>query len=238
MFSVAICDDEEKILDWIVANVKDGYKDKICFTVFESCEKLLNSIVYDEALYDGIIMDIRYRDGDGIEAVKKIYEVNGDVCIVYISGYVGEAERIFDTKPSYFLKKPITAGRLNKAIDRMVEEMERKIRHKVTLKLDSKNELSLSVDEIIYIESRAHSLVIHTLNDEYLIREKLDNIESRLGNAFLRTHKSYLINMKFIKERAASEFVLTTGEEIPISKSKYKEAREKYADYLGSRLWG
>ena len=56
-------------------------------------------------------------------------------------------------------------------------------------------------------------------------------MQERLGSSFIRCHKSYLVNIKYISERVNQEFLLINGAKIPISKTKLKEVREWFTEY-------
>lgn len=238
MFSVAICDDDEHFLKYIAEYVTEKYKDEIRVAAFTDCSELFEYVQFHGMLYDGIIMDICYDDGDGIETIQRLYEISEHVCVVYVTGYVEHMERIFDTRPCYFLRKPLNLQTLDKAVEKMKQEMKKQCEKKIVLKIGAKRELGIFADDIIYIESKAHKAIIHTKHSNYEISEKLDNLQSKLDSTFIRTHKSYLINMRYIAERRAYEILLQTGETIAISKVKHKEVKEKFAAYLGETLWG
>ena len=61
----------------------------------------------------------------------------------------------------------------------------------------------------------------------------MDAMQERLGASFIRSHKSFLINMKYITERTNKEFYLLDGKALPISKPNLKDAKIKFVSYLG-----
>ncbi len=55
---------------------------------------------------------------------------------------------------------------------------------------------------------------------------RLDNIEAELkGHKFIRTHKSYLINFRYISKISYEYIEMSNGMKVPISQSKRKEVR-------------
>ena len=52
----------------------------------------------------------------------------------------------------------------------------------------------------------------------------------------MRSHRSYLLNMAYVHLIDATEFILATGEKVPISQAKRKEIKEDYMDYLFSSV--
>lgn len=238
MFSVAICDDDVRFLKYITEYLTEKYRGEIRFTTFSDCSELLEYVQFHGMLYDGIIMDICYDSGDGIETIQKLYEISEHVCVAYVTGYAEHMERIFDTRPCYFLRKPLNLQSLDKAVEKMKREMKKQCEKRIVLKIGVGKEIGICSDDIIYMESKAHKAIIHTKQRDYEINEKLDNLQSKLDGTFIRTHKSYLINMRYVEEKRAYEILLSTGETVAISKMKRKEVKEKISAYLGNALWG
>lgn len=67
--------------------------------------------------------------------------------------------------------------------------------------------------QIWYIESNAHQLLIHTISGEISLYEKLDVYEKKLHKNFLRVHKSFLVNMQYIRRTEMKE--VTLQDQIP-----------------------
>lgn len=61
---------------------------------------------------------------------------------------------------------------------------------------------NVSLERLLYIESRLHKLMFYIMEDElnmYTLYDTLNDIEKELaGNDFIRIHQSYLVNMKHI----------------------------------------
>ena len=88
------------------------------------------------------------------------------------------------------------------------------------------------LDEILYLESRAHRTMIHTYEGEEVCRDKISDLEQRMGDTFVRCHQSFLVNMKYIRRIENESFKLENGEEISISKRRYVETKNRYFAYL------
>ncbi|QIB28206.1 LytTR family DNA-binding domain-containing protein [Caloranaerobacter azorensis] len=60
----------------------------------------------------------------------------------------------------------------------------------------------IPLNDILFIEKLEKNTIIHTKDKEYLSRHKLNELESKLPEEFLRVHKSYIVNIdKIIKIR-------------------------------------
>ncbi len=82
--------------------------------------------------------------------------------------------------------------------------------------------------DIDYISASRNYLVVHVGEKEYLLRDTINSLEERLrGETFLRTHRSFIVNVDHIQEIQPTDsghrIRLKNGHEIPLSRS-YREA--------------
>ena len=89
------------------------------------------------------------------------------------------------------------------------------------------------MNNIKYIESNKRIAIIHEVDIKRKIYAKLNELEEILPRQFVRCHQSYIINLEKVRELNAHEFVLNTGERIPVSQLKYKETKNSFLQYLG-----
>ena len=75
--------------------------------------------------------------------------------------------------------------------------------------------------QIIFFESRNKKVYINTGYEEYAFYDTLDNIESRIGDGFVRCHRSYIIAKSRIKKVMLSQntVLLEDDYSIPLSRS-------------------
>ena len=95
---------------------------------------------------------------------------------------------------------------------------------------------SVDPDTILYIESRARTATVHTIDGAHLCYEKLSDLASRLPGQFILTHKSFLVNMDRIRRIEREQIILDTDMEIPISKARYGDVRGCYFRYVGLNM--
>ena len=73
-------------------------------------------------------------------------------------------------------------------------------------------------------------------NGEEQCYEKLDNLEQQLPDSFLRCHKSFLVNMDKITGFLPNGIQLSDGTVASVSRTKLKESKQKYFQYIGMGL--
>lgn len=92
--------------------------------------------------------------------------------------------------------------------------------------------VTLRCDDIIYVVTDRHKNTFHTLARDYGIYRKLDDLEQELsGYGFVRAHQSYLVNMRYIEKISSYVMYLTTGEELSVPKSRYRNVKETFLTY-------
>ncbi|MBD5096735.1 MAG: response regulator [Lachnospiraceae bacterium] len=97
MLNVAICDDENAIVNQIEKCILDlcqAEKISIDTDVFYSGASLEQAYL-SEKRYDLIFLDIQMENINGISAAKKIRELDENVLIVFVSGYEKYMKELF-----------------------------------------------------------------------------------------------------------------------------------------------
>ncbi|WP_229217153.1 LytR/AlgR family response regulator transcription factor [Dyadobacter luteus] len=84
----------------------------------------------------------------------------------------------------------------------------------------------LSPDMITFMEGEGNYTYIYTTSGKkYLVSKTLKSLAMNLDSDFVRVHKSYLVNTKYVVERIEEERTLkmSCGKEVSISRRKMKE---------------
>ena len=81
------------------------------------------------------------------------------------------------------------------------------------------------------------SLIIHSADKTFQMYEKLNSLEEEMESyGFIRIHRFYLVNVRYISNIHNYELTLTDGSKLPIPKGRYKEVRVKYTLFMGEVL--
>lgn len=92
----------------------------------------------------------------------------------------------------------------------------------------------IKTDDIVFIESLGKQIILHTLDAEYNISERLKQLESMLDpERFLRISNSVIIDrayVKKIKPTLTTKFILTlsNGSTVDVTRSYYYMFRERF----------
>jgi DNA-binding LytR/AlgR family response regulator len=193
-------------------------------------------MVYKECIekkqsYDLIFMDIYMRRSNGIDVAKMIMEKDEDTKIVFTTGSDQHALAAYDMDAIGYLLKPIDVEKCIKIIDRFVLEFMK--RDKTILFKTGGKMVKIKYDDIVYVESQNTVILIHCTEKRVLkIYGKLDDVETQLNDErFLRSHKSFLVNMNHIK-RVEDNFITDNDEMIIIRTRGGGSIKNLYFDYI------
>lgn len=228
---ITVLEDNVMIMEDVKRMVTELRPECTIYT-FDSISALSPSILYAT---DIIISDICLGDGDAIETLSVLQKKNDKLKIIYMTGFIENATRIFKSSPSHFLLKPFGADALLAAIEKCEEELASENDDIMFLPCSGGN-MCVRKKRIKYIESSGRKLLFYKTDGVAECYGKLDEFEDILGEGFLRCHKSYIANMGYIKTFIGMKIELVTGEELSVSRSCLARARDTHTVYLGGLL--
>lgn len=238
---IAICDDEKYDLEKIEYLLKTELL-KHNISIFEidtylSSTRFLQS---DEKImqYDVIFLDINMPRINGIKVAEKIRKVREDVLLIFITAFIDYALDGYRLEAIRFLIKDMLEAMIPECVETIIKKLSLQAQKMEYRFIEGKREVY--VDSIMYIESRMHKLFFllkEAKDRSYSLYEKLDNMEAELLDyGFLRTHKSYLINTKYIKKIANYKVEMENGIILPIPREKFQKVKERYYEIKGDMI--
>ena len=225
--NILIIDDEITVLKRMTEIIRERYDFPI--TAISSSEEFNNSNIDTDSINLAFI-DIQLRNESGIVLGEFLHQKNPDMQFVYISGYLDKVTDVFLSVPALgFIDKPIRKEKVFSYIDKVINNNEDNV---VSFCSHGQN-VYFNPDSILYIESRKKEVIFHLANGESSITAKLDEIEKIVGQQFVRCHKSYLVNLKYISCVKSAKFRLLNNEMVNISRSCKESAIKRYYRYKG-----
>ena len=229
LISIAIVDDEKVIREQIKKLIEKRQTDCEIDT-YGTGEDLLKA----ERGYDIVFLDIQMEGMNGIDTARALRQKTEDIILIFITSVKEYVFAAFDVAAFHYLIKPIEEGKFRTVYDRAVLEAGKKKHHsmgQLFVKTRSRN-VTLEQSDILYIESRAKKVEIHTRNDIVETYAGIGELEKQLTENFYRCHRGYLVNMAFISEYSSDSITLNNGETIFLTKEKYGEFVKVYMRYL------
>lgn len=203
--------------------------------------------VIEQSPVDMMFLDIQMPAMDGIQLVQRIPQDKLPV-IIFTTAFDEFAVKAFELNAIDYLLKPFTKKRFQESLNRArvhfrsndkdlylsqmlntIQTMVNKKTYsdKIVIKSEGKVRF-LKSDEILWIESDANYLRIHTQHESPLIRDTMTNFYQRLNpQLFLRIHRTVIVNASCIREIKPwfnDEVIalLNNGTQLPIGRTYRK----------------
>ncbi len=105
----------------------------------------------------------------------------------------------------------------------------------------------VAAEGILYVEAHGHKCTIHCVGDSFDVNEGITSVEARLGEGFVRLHRSYLVNPWHLRTLSEKGAALDTGEVLPVPARRLEELRgvlrqvrkpRSDLDSISPILWG
>jgi two-component system, LytTR family, response regulator len=192
--------------------------------------------VIEEQAPDLVFLDVQMPELDGFGVLEAL-KVEPLPSIIFVTAYDKYALRAFEVHALDYLLKPFDNERFTRAVERARAQIERRsitdLSHRLQCLIDDLRTnqkyaerlviksagriFFLGVEEIDWIEAADNYVRLHSGHDTHLLRETMNNLESRLDpKQFLRVQRSAIINVRRIKElhplfRGEYEIMLRDG---------------------------
>ena len=184
------------------------------FEVVAECGELTESVIaFNRRKPEVVFLDIGIKGQNGIECAKILTDLNPKVKIIFATAHTEYMSEAFELYGFDYLVKPFNLDRVKRTLNRIVEQMipqeyepeERLVKSEYRQdKLLVKGKESMSfihIPDIILIQRENNATVIYTEKDSYVTSVSMADLEKKLDpEQFLRSHKSYIINLSRIRK--------------------------------------
>lgn len=233
---IALCDNDPKALSVIAGAAESVFRDhgfRVQMDRFLTCETLLEAL--DAQRYQMVLLDIDMPGIDGIQAAKQIREKHDRMKIVFVSGCENRVFEALMVQPLGFVRKSnffedltaviglYTDTCLHGAADGYIEFATRS------------SLVSMEVRKIRYIEGSRNYQLLYLTGDEGTVEVKMtmDKLEMLTEpHGFIRIHKGYLVNYRYIQRIAYDHVILRDGTSLPVGRSKATEIKTRFLSLL------
>ena len=158
-----------------------------------------------------VFLDIQMPGLSGFQVVQQMIHIPQ---IIFTTAYDQYALKAFDTNAIDYLLKPYTADRFSQALSKamvyvpvdfaktqkLAEDYTGQPPSRILVESGSKL-VNLNVEDIQYFEAEKDYTRIHTESKSFLSNYGIGILEQRMDpKFFLRIHRSFIVNIHFIKE--------------------------------------
>lgn len=222
--NIAICDDDKGYVKEVVEYLnKCSWKRNNHFVYH--CFYDGKELVASNQNFDFIILDIEMDKMSGVEVKEIFYQRNNQSRIIFLTNYDDYMPESFGKNVYGYISKDMIhkiAIPLNKIFKEILE-------HRI---FEIGDEM-IDLYEVYYVKADGPYINIYFEDGYEIFRMTLKYFSNNISNSnFIRIHKSYLTNMRYIKEISNKYIMLDNDKVLPISKSNRKHVTDAYKEYL------
>lgn len=243
---ITICDDSiEDLLniEKMLLKYKTLYLDRDFELEKFSDASLLYNKILEGKQADIYILDMLMPRQTGIDIGNQIRKSGGESVIIYITSSDDFALDAYGVHAARYLLKPIGENKFFEALDyALAHIMVKRIKKEAVYLVNTKEGLvRIPYSEIEYIENVNRKLGIHLVDGEVLksrfIRKSFEEEVHEIveKNNFQQIHKSFLVNLDYVKQLKIDSIIMESGRQLPVSRARAANVKREYLLFVSGK---
>lgn len=231
---IAVCEDqreEMELLQDLLHQWQQERKTVLRIKSFQNASDLLDAARKERfTLY---LLDVMMPGINGMDAAREIRSFDTSAEIVFLTSFSSFAYESYGVKALDYLLKPIRAEMLFPILDRLSRE-EEKLQEGLTLKTKS-TIIRVPFSQLVYVEVINRCLYFNLADGAVIeVAGQMKEYEDLLlfRPEFMRPHRSYIVNMLWVKEFSATGICTFTGKNLPVSRRVHSQLKKDYMNLL------
>ena len=235
MITFAICDDEPLMARELAGHLAGYMKEKS--TTDYSVSSFSNGCALLESggSFDVIFLDIQMEQPDGMETAKLLRQRGDHSLLIFVTVLKECVFDSFQVEAFDYLLKPLDSVRFKQTMNRVLRSLEQRAAEDIVIQRGTGCEVVL-LSDIVYCEVLGRKIYLHksdgTVSDYY---DKLEDLERRVDGRFFKCHRSYLVNLDYVRGCQDGQVLLFQGERIPASRLRERELTQALLHYMKER---
>lgn len=224
MVRFAVCDDEREMADLVAEKLREFYPDECEIKCYVNGESLLSDSARE--LFDAFFLDIEMPTLDGFTLAEKIRADNPFAKIIFVTKNTELAHIGYLYGAFRYVRKFALEEELREAAQSLKREFD--LQSEFLLLKTPFGEIAKAVKDIRYFEVKGHQVTAFFDDNEERVSGTLNEYEDRLKDVgFIRIHKSFLVNFRFIESVGKIAVILTDGSTLALSRNRVAETKRK-----------
>lgn len=232
---IAVCDDDEMEISRIRKLIT---KYQLSREENMDCHYYMNSTDFLCELrggeYDLVLLDVLMPGVGGIQTAQELRKLDRNVRLIFVSRSTEFAVESYSVGAYYYLLKPVDEDSFFALLDKIGGELSAQVEQGFVLK-SRDGVVQIAFTRLAYVEVINKTVFFH-LSDG-TIRETtatLADFEEKLLSRpeFLKTHRSYLVNLSFVQEMDMNCMTMKNGHTVPVSRQRRSQVQDAYMNFL------
>lgn len=231
-----ICDDDARFAARVEQKVRDELAQRGIPAQITVCTRGEEALATPHLeLYRVALLDVDLDTMNGISLGRQLRQSSPDIALIYISAYLEFAPEGYTVNAFRYILKRDMERMLPSCLDAVLAEHSRECR---TLPIrQGRRETEVPLDQIYYLESDLRKINVYgeTLHKPLCsYYGKLTDLPASLQeDGFLRVGRSFVVNMRYIRQISNYKVMLQNGVELGVSRNGYAAIRGAYLEWKG-----
>lgn len=234
---IAVCDDraeDRELLLTLLNRWQSQRKTALSVECFSHASELLDAA--RKKPFTLYLLDVCMPGMNGLDAAREIRDFNTSAGLAFLTTSTEYAYESYGVQALDYLLKPVQEDRLFSLLDRLALQ-EQKPEEGLTLKCGAAL-IRIPFSQLSYVEVSGKHLYFHmTDGSVQKIFGALSEFEALLLRRpeFMRTHRSYIVNMLQAAELSPAGVRTFSGVKLPVSRLQYPQLQKDYMKLLFHR---
>jgi DNA-binding LytR/AlgR family response regulator len=234
IYNVAIVEDEVTHLN-ALKDMLERYKRENGVNFSVTSYRDIETFLFEyKNCFDIVFMDIELPGMNGMDGARRLRAIDPVAVLIFVTNMAQFAVQGYEVDALDYMLKPVIYKNFAIKCNRALKVIN--LRPDKYVVVHGENNINrMSVNDIIYVEVRGHHMNFHLSNSNIVdVCGALGKLAEELKDyGFARCNSCYLLNMKFIKEITSNFVVMSSGDELLISKRRKKDFLNEFAAYVG-----
>ena len=235
VFHIAVCNADINGIKMICEYLQELWQEEFSVETipFTDVEDLLYS--YERGgHFDVIILDCSKDSFHSFDMLRKLRQYDNNIAIIILTTTEILAVKCHKVDVYRYFSKPIDKESLLTEVSVLLTRLA--LEQNNYYKFANERGLSkVKLANVYYFESNMRNIRICENNNEYIFTGKISEVENELSKQdFVRNHKSYVVNLKYVRNVYKDTIILENDEKLPLSKHRSKKLRERLFNYMKS----
>ena len=172
-------------------------------------------------------------DITGMELARKIRSFDKSADIIFLTTSPEYAVESYTVKATNYLMKPIVPERFYETLDEIQKIREQEQGRSLVLK-SSIGVHKIPLNQLMYVEAQGRKVLYYLANGEQVTcTDRFSAVCDQLlqNPEFILTHRSFLVNMNYIRLIGTADMQLQNGTVLPLAQRRLTEIRKHYLAY-------
>jgi DNA-binding LytR/AlgR family response regulator len=235
MIKFAICDDEPMMARELAGRLADYMRENLItaydLSSFPDGRALLGAV----DRFDVIFLDIQMEQPDGMATARLLRRRGDHGLLVFVTVLKELVFDAFQVEAYDYLLKPLDSARFHQTMNRVLRSLEQRTAGDVVIQRGTGCEV-VPLSDLVYCEVLGRKIYLHkrdgTVSDYY---DKLEDLERRVDGRFFKCHRSFLVNLDYVRGCQDGQVLLSPGERIPASRLRERELTQALLRHMKER---